>query len=58
MGADDIRRTSVYAACLRLKPSDDFAKKAIHPVKSILSGYSRPTAFYRPMLENPDLQLE
>jgi hypothetical protein len=58
MGADDIRRTNVYAACLRLKPLNDFAKKAVHFIKSILFGYSRPTAFYRPILGNPDLQLK
>jgi hypothetical protein len=58
MGAGDIRRTSVYATCLRLKPSNDFAKKAVHLIKSILFGYSRLIAFYRPMLGNPDLQLK
>jgi hypothetical protein len=36
--ADNIRRTSVYAACLRLKPSNDFAKKAVHFIRNILSG--------------------
>jgi hypothetical protein len=56
--AGDIRRISVYAACLRLKPSNDFAKKAVHFVRSILFGYPRPTAFYRLMLKNPDLQLK
>jgi hypothetical protein len=56
--ANDTRRTSVYATCLRLKPPDDLAKKAVHPIRNILSGYPRPTAFYRPILGNPDLQLE
>jgi hypothetical protein len=55
MRAGDIRRTSVYAACLRLELPNDFAKKAVHSVKSILSDYPRPTAFYRPILGNPDL---
>jgi hypothetical protein len=36
--AGDIRRISVYATCFRLKPLDDFAKKAISFIKSILSG--------------------
>jgi hypothetical protein len=58
IGADDIRRTSVYAACLRLEPLDDFAKKAVHSVRSILFGYSRLIAFYRPVLGNLDLQLK
>jgi hypothetical protein len=38
MGAGDIRRISVYAACLRLESLDDFAKKAVRFVRSILSG--------------------
>jgi hypothetical protein len=58
IGADNIRRISVYAACLRLKPSNDFAKKAVHLVRNILSNYPRPTAFCWPILKNPDLQLE
>jgi hypothetical protein len=58
VGAGNTCYTSVYAACLRLKLSNDLAKRAVHPVKSILSGYPRPTAFYRPVLGNPDLQLE
>jgi hypothetical protein len=37
MGAGDIRRISVYAACLRLKPPNDFAKRAVCSIKSILS---------------------
>jgi hypothetical protein len=36
--AGNTRRINGYAACLRLKPPNDFAKKAVRPVKSILSG--------------------
>jgi hypothetical protein len=57
-GADDIYRTSGYEACLRLKPSDDSAKRAIRSIRSTLFGLPRPTTFYRPVLENPDLQPE
>jgi hypothetical protein len=38
VGAGDIRRISVYAACFRLKLLNDFAKKAVRFIKSILSG--------------------
>jgi hypothetical protein len=38
IGADDTRRINEYAACLRLKPSNDFAKKAVRFIKSILFG--------------------
>jgi hypothetical protein len=37
IGADDTRRINGYAACLRLEPLNDFAKKAVRPVRSILS---------------------
>jgi hypothetical protein len=36
--AGDIRRINGYATCLGLKPLNDFAKKAVHFVRSILSG--------------------
>jgi hypothetical protein len=58
IGAGDIRRTSVYAACLRLEPPDDLAKRAVYPVRNILSGLLWLTTFYRPILKSPDLQLE
>jgi hypothetical protein len=38
IGADNICRISVYAACLRLEPLDDFAKRAVRSIRSILSG--------------------
>jgi hypothetical protein len=37
VGAGNIRRINGYAACLRLKPLNDLAKKAIRSIKSILS---------------------
>jgi hypothetical protein len=56
--ADDIYRTSGYEACLRLKPPNDFAKKAVRSIKSTFSGLPRPITFYQLILKNPDLQLE
>jgi hypothetical protein len=58
IGADNIHRTGGYEACLRLKPLNDSAKKAIRFVKNTLSGLPRPTTFYRLILKNPDLQLK
>jgi hypothetical protein len=36
--ADNTCRINGYAACLRLKPPNDLAKKAVRFIKSILSG--------------------
>jgi hypothetical protein len=58
IGADDIYRTGGYKACLRLEPPDDSAKKAVRSIRNTLSGLPRPTTFCRPVLRNPDLQLE
>jgi hypothetical protein len=56
--ADSIRHISVYKACFYLEPPKGPAKRVIRPIKSILFGLPQPTAFYRPILKNPDLQLE
>jgi hypothetical protein len=58
IGADNIRYIGVYEACLHLEPFKGSAKKAVRSIRNILSDLPRPTAFYRPMLKNPDLQLE
>jgi hypothetical protein len=58
VGAGDIYRTSGYEACLRLEPSNDSAKRAVRPVRSIFSGLPRPTTFCRLVLGSPDLQPE
>jgi hypothetical protein len=58
IGAGDTRYISVYEACLHPEPPKDSAEKAIRPIRSILSGLLRLTAFCRPILGNPNLQPE